>query len=283
MTAAMDHDARAAWIARAPGARRGAGGLWRIPLPTPFRGEGRALHALAQEFPGAGGAAPALEHLQEARDAARSEGAIGLVASCDRVELEALAREAGFERVGRVLEVRGRLAPGPPGAEVPLDDAASELISRTNEVHALASSPDPALLHWRFGEALEAHGACGVREGERLEALAVYSVGLGALEVRAWWASADAEGLAGRRLSGALADVAARAGGLELRLEAPLWSSAARDLLAQGLTLRPSGRSLWVASFEPRLDLELLRGRWHWQRAEDLGPIGAHPSLEQDS
>lgn len=287
MTAAQERDARAAWLARAPGARRGAGGLWRVPLPAPFRGAARALHALAPECQGhdsdGGAGTPALEHLEDARAAARADGALGLVASFCHVETEALARDAGFERVGRILEVRGRLAPGAPGIEVPLDDAVSTLVAEVNAVHALATHWDPALLHWRFGDAPALHGACGVRDGDRLQALAVYSVEGEALEVQAWWALADAEGPAEQRLGGALAEVAARAGGLELRLEAPLWSPAARSLLAQGLTLRPTSRSLWVASFEPRLDLELLRGRWLWQRAEDLGPIDSHPSLEQDS
>ena len=46
-------------------------------------------------------------------------------------------------------------------------------------------------------------------------------------------------------------------------------------LTALSLRLAPSGRSRWVVSLAPRLDLEVLRNRWLRQRGDGLGALGA--------
>ncbi|MBL6722128.1 MAG: hypothetical protein ISQ08_12035, partial [Planctomycetes bacterium] len=138
-------------------------------------------------------------------------------------------------------------------------------------------APDPAYLHWRFGTAACARGSFAVRDASGdLQGLAIAAPSGGHLEVDCWWAREPGEGAeSAAPLLGGVLGAAARAAGLELRVELPLWHSSLAMLLESGLRLAPSGRSRWVVSLAPRLDLEVLRNRWLRQRGDGLGALGA--------
>jgi hypothetical protein len=271
----------AAWLAQAPGAFELEPGLWAVPAAHPWRGALRAVWTLAWR-----GEAqlPSRAALEAALLRAREAGALAVVLECAREGAERVVRAAGLERVGAVLVAEGlpRL-PAAPFEHAALDEAACALAAAAGSMAALAAHPDPADLHWRFGTAARARGSFAVRDGDGgLQGLAIAAPRGGHLEVDCWWAQEPAEGAesVAPLLGGALG-AAARAAGLELRVELPLWHPALGVLLEAGLRLAPSGRSRWVASLAPRLDLEVLRNRWLRQRGDGLGPLGAGVEADQ--
>ena len=275
MTAAQERDARAAWSPAPPvlaGVREGSGAF-----PSPRRSAGPRVrctpwHRSAKETTPTG--ALALPRSSILRTRAPRRERMALWASWPRSAMSRRRRWRGTPASsgwGASSRCAAASLPALRASRCP-----SMTRSAPSSPRRTRSTPwrrmGPALLHWRFGDAPRLGAA---RDGDRLQALAVYSVEGEALEVQAWWALADAESLPSsgwaapsRRLR--------RVRGLELRLEPPCGP-------------RPPGACWPRASpcVPPRAPCGWPRSSpvWTWScsaaagcgSAEDLGPIDSHP------